>query len=813
MDPSNSAPATPEAAASARLEIGHVLFVDIVGYSKRLVDEQTAMVKRLNNLVRSTEQFRKADSDGKLITIPTGDGMALVFFTAPDAPVRCAIEINKADQEDPKIELRMGIHSGPVDRVTDVNARANIAGSGINVAQRVMNCGDSGHILLSQRVAEDLAQYATWQPHLHSLGEVEVKHGSRLTIFNFYSDKFGNPVVPDRLKQAEATRRAAQQAERKRGTNKKLIVGAIGAILVLGVIAGSYRFLIQRAERIVREHGAEVPGKSVAVLPFENLSQDSANAFLAGGIQDEIITHLAKIGDLKVISRTSTQQYGSKPANLRQIARELGVAAILEGSVQKVGDQIHVNVQLIKAATDAHLWAETYDRVLIDLLKVQSEIAQRVATELNTTLTADEKARIEERVTTNPEAYALYLKGTEVLRTPATGTEQMEVGQRFFEQAILLDPNFALAHARLAQIHTRIAIFFDPSVVHKERGLSEAQEALRLQPNLTEGHLALGLYYGRLARNYDVALHEYEMARQGAPNNVYVPYGIAWVQMKRGQFRGSIASWERTTALDPMNWNMFDNLGNTYDAIGMFAAAKRTKEREAELMSDPPFAKCIAEYNAAVEYFYLTGSFQRVDEVLARNASVKDPAGQVTQAIHWTRMQQRKYPEAERAIAASPITIFELFAGPHVTKSFLLGMVAMAKGDMAKARPLFESELHFARQELNEAPDSEARHAQLGLVCAYLGQKEEAIAEGKRAVELMPVSKDAVDGPFYVINLAEIYGRVGEPDQAIDLLEQLVTIPAGLHFADLQFWQWDPVRKHPRFQKLVNGPAPKIVYN
>lgn len=808
-----------EAESHGGLEIGHVLFIDVVGYSKRLVNEQTALVQRLNRLVRATEQFRKADAAGKLITIPTGDGMALVFFTAPDAPVRCAIEINKADQEDPKIELRMGIHSGPVDRVADVNERTNVAGAGINTAQRVMSCGDSGHILLSQRVAEDLGQYADWQPHLHPLGEIEVKHGARLTLFNFYSDNrqsgsdFGNPAIPVRLKQFADVRRSVEQAERKRGAKKKLVLIAVAALLLLGVLAASYRFLVQRAERVVREHGLEIPAKSVAVLPFENLSPDQANAFLAGGVQDEIITQLSKIADLKVISRTSTMQYGSKPANLKQIAKELGVAAILEGSVQKVENQIRVNVQLIKAVTDAHLWAETYDRELIDLLKAQSEIAERVASELNTTLTAEEKARIDQQSTSNAEAYALYLKGTEVFRRPALSAENMEEGQRYFEQAIALDPHFALAHARLAQMHSKIAALFDPSSFHIEKGRTEAEEALRLQPKLNEGHVALGFYFGRVARDYEAAFKEYEIAQRGAPNDSYVIYGIAWAQMKAGRWRASIANWERATSLDPNNWIMFDNLSNAYGAVGMLAASERAKRRAADLAPVEKGGKAHEEQAWIWAYYSLTGSFDKFDEFIERHAAIPDTEG--TFALnHWAiRMTERKFDDAERAIASSPVSIFELFTGPRVTKNFLLGQVALARGDLEKARPLFEAELQFARTELNEKADVAASHAQVGLVCAYLGRREEAIAEGRRAVELMPVTKDAFDGPGYLVNLAEIYGRAGETDQAIGLIEKLLSTPNGLIPVALKDWQWDPLRNDPRFQKLLNGPPPKIVYN
>ncbi len=789
------------------LEIAHVLFVDIVGYSKRLVNEQTALVKRLKRLVRETEQFRKAELAGKLITIPTGDGMALVFFTAPDAPVRCAIELSEADKEDPKIELRMGIHSGPVDRVADVNERTNVAGAGINTAQRVMDCGDAGHILLSQRIAEDLRHYGKWQPQLHSLGEIEVKHGQRIGVANLFAETYGNPNIPEKLKRA-------RRAEHKQSARKTFMLAGVGLLLLGLLLGGAYFFLLHRAEQTLRAREAEIPAKSVAVLPFENLSADKENAFLAGGIQDEIITQLSKIGDLKVISRTSTLQYGSKPENIRQIAKELGVTTILEGTVQKVQNKIRVHVQLIRAAMDLPIWTpDPYDRELIDLLKVQIEIARQVATTLSATLTAAEKERLDEKVTNSPEAYALYLKGTEVLRRPAIAVAWMEEGQRYFEGAISLDPQFALAHARLAQIHTRIAVLYDPSPMHRERGRTEAEEALRLQSNLSEGHLALGLYHGRLTRDYGTALKEYELAKKGAPNDVYIPYGVAWVEMKQGRFREAIAGWEKATTLDPMNWNMFNNLADAYSAVGRVGDAEKAKRRSADLL--PPLSpeRFGQEQGWAWLYFYLTGSFEKLDDLITRYASVEDPNAWIANVHFDVRMAQRKYADAEKAISESPASIIELFAGPRVTKNFYFGIAALVQGDAAKARPLLESELQFARNELREAPDNESRHAQLGIILAYLGQKEEAIAEGKRAVELMPSSRDALDGPLFIINLAEIYGRVGEADKAMDLLEQVVRTPAGLNVADLKFWHWDPLRNNPRFLKLANSPPPKIEYH
>src|SRR6516225_8178660 len=318
-----------------QLEIGHVLFIDIVGYSKLLIDEQRERIQELREIVRGTEQFRLAEAEGKLMRLPTGDGGALVFRTSPVAPVLCALEISRALKTHPELRVRMGIHSGPVNEVADLNEQVNMAGAGVNIAQRVMDCGNAMHILLSKHAAEDLGQYRQWQAQLHDLGECEVKHGGRLHVVNLYNGEVGNPQVPTKFRQAVKKRRLA----------------LIAVLILFAASASGYYFFSQRP-------AFKAPNKSIAVLPFENLSHDPDNAYFAEGMQDEILARLSKIADLKVISRTSTQKYRSAPDNLREIAKQLGVANILEGSVQKAADQVRVNVQLINALNDAHLWGD-----------------------------------------------------------------------------------------------------------------------------------------------------------------------------------------------------------------------------------------------------------------------------------------------------------------------------------------------------------------------------------------------------------------------------------------------------------------------
>jgi adenylate cyclase len=385
-----------------RLEIAHVLFIDIVGYSKLLLKQQSELLRELNEVVSGTNEFREADSAGKLIRLPTGDGMALVFRTDPEAPAQCAMEIARALKSHPAIQLRMGIHSGPVNEVVDVNQRANIAGAGINMAQRVMDCGDAGHILLSKHVAEDIEQDDRWRPLLHDLGTCEVKHGVRVGVTNLYSDEVGNPQLPKKFQTLQKHRSRVRWAE------------VAIALLVVGAIAAAFLFVLRRPTR----SALTLAEKSVAVLPFENLSEEKANAFFADGVQDEILTNLARIADLKVISRTSVMQYKTGlQRNLREIAQQLGVAHVVEGSVQRAANKVRVIAQLIDARNDAHLWAQTYDRDLADVFAIQSEIAKAIADQLQAKLSPNEKKAIEQPPTTDLAAFDLYSRAKSLLLT------------------------------------------------------------------------------------------------------------------------------------------------------------------------------------------------------------------------------------------------------------------------------------------------------------------------------------------------------------------------------------------------------------
>jgi adenylate cyclase len=529
-----------------QLEIGHVLLIDIVGYSKLLITEQREQLQALNEIVRNTAQFRASDANGMLVRIPTGDGMALIFRDTVEAPLRCAVEISEAVKTHPEIHLRMGIHSGPVSEVTDVSERTNIAGAGIDIAQRVMDCGDAGHILLSKHVADDLAPHPRWNRCLHDLGECEVKHGARVSVVNLYGDQFGNATQPGKFQTVQKRRARVRWAAG--------VVALLALAMIVGGIAMFSRYRVRSAP--------PVPEKSIAVLPFENLSRDPDNAYFAEGMQDEILARLSKIADLKVISRTSTQKYKSAPDNLREIAKQLGVANVLEGSVQKAADHVRVNVQLINALNDAHLWGDIYDRKLTDIFAVESDIATTIADTLQAKLTGAEKQMIAAKPTSNTTAYELYLKGRSLWSK--RGGENLRQAIAFYEQAIAHDPNYALAYTGLAESYVVLPVYTEvvPQEAYAE-AKAAALKALQLDDKLAEAHTALA---DVLFNELDMAgsISEFQRAIALDPNyaTAHQWYGCDPLRAI-GRFDEAIAEGKRAVELDPLSPIINSDLGRT----------------------------------------------------------------------------------------------------------------------------------------------------------------------------------------------------------------------------------------------------------
>src|SRR5437764_2557327 len=555
-----------------QLEIAHVLFIDVVGYSKFSINEQGVMVDELTKVVRSSDQYQKAEAAGRLIKIPTGDGMGLVFHTSPEAPAQCAVEISRALKEHPRLHLRMGVHSGPVSGVIDVNERANVAGAGLNIAQRVMDCGDAGHILLSKHVAEDLEEYEQWRPLLHDLGTCEVKHGVRLSVVNLYDDRFGNATLPRKFETAQ-----------KRRTRLRWAAMTAALLALAAIVAGIVISSRNRVRSVLT-----APEKSIAVLPFENRSEEKANAYFADGIQDEILTRLSKIADLKVISRTSTQHYKSAPENLPELASQLDVAHILEGSVQKSGDAVRVNVQLIKAANDSHLWADTFDRKLTDIFSVESDVAKAIADQLRAKLTGREEEIIAAKPTDNPEAYDAYLRGLAYTLKTADTTTNALGAQKYLREAVRLDPKFALGWALLSYVEARgyLTQTLQPTIALREEARQAAETALTLQPNLGEAVLAKGQYHYACLKDYDTAVRYFEQARQFLPNSSRIPMSLAVVARRRGQWDRSESYFDEAERLDPRDVSLLSQHAFSYMCRRHFPEALRKFDQILDITPD-----------------------------------------------------------------------------------------------------------------------------------------------------------------------------------------------------------------------------------
>ena len=804
------------------LEIAHLLSIDVVGYSKLLVNEQIELLQELNQIVRGTECFRAAETKGKLVRVPTGDGMTLLFFHSPEEPVRCALEISRTLQKHPHIQLRMGVHSGPVNQVTDVNEKTNVAGSGINVAQSVMDCGDAGHILLSRHIAEDLTQYRHWQPYLHDLGECEVKHGLRLHLVNLYKDNLGNPHIPDKLKR----RRRWKQTS---GVSVRPVIMprwpkyVLTAVLLLSAVALTISFSVfyrRGSPAVARSFsgkaaavGLPIAEKSIAVLPFENRSEDKANLYFADGIQDEILTRLSKIADLKVISRTSTQHYKSAPENLAEIAKQLGVAHILEGSVQKSGDAVRVNVQLIKAANDSHLWADTFDRKLTDIFSVESEVAKAIAEQLRAKLTGQEEQQIAAKPTENPEAYDAYLRGLAYsLKTAVTPANSLGA-QKYLREAVRLDPKFALGWALLSYVDAvgYITQTLQPTVALREEARQAAETALTLQPNLGEAVMAKGYYHYSCLKDYDTALRYFEQARQLLPNSSRIPESLAYVTRRRGQWDRSEAYFNEAERLDPRNVNLMSQHALTYNALRRFPEALRKFDQVLDITPDDVDTLATKANIAQAE-----GDLLRASAILAPLHPNADDSSAVETQVYQAILERRPAQIIPR--------LKEILAKPDPALGYInsklrfwLGWAQEVAGDHAAARETWRQARNELESFLKEQPENYRLIGDLALTYMGLGDKAAAFKLVERAMAAVPIERDALAGPIPIEILARVAAQMGESDRAIAALQKLLSIPYGGPLAENMPLtpallrldpMFDPLRNDPRFQKLATSPAP-----
>ena len=712
----------------------------------------------------------------------------------------CALEIGKALKNHPEIRVRMGVHSGPVNEISDLNEHANIAGAGINIAQRVMDCGDAGHILLSKRVADDLEQYPRWRGYLHDLGECEVKHGVRIGLANLYDSKVGNAQMPKKL-----------QAVKSHHAHVRWAAVAIGLLVVAALAALVLSFLRKGPARSL----ATAVEKSIAVLPFENLSEEKANAFFTEGVQDQILTNLAQIADLKVISRTSVMNYKSgAPRNLREIGQQLGVAHVVEGSVQRAANKVRVNAQLLDARTDAHLWAQTYDRDLADVFAIQSEIAKAIAEQLQAKLSPNEKKAIEQPPTTDLAAFDLYSRAKSLLLTAglsATRDPDLLKAIELLDEAVKRDPSFFDAYCQLAYAHEYLYGVTGSDHTPARLALAEAavQAATRLRPDAAETHLARAqyLYYG--LRDYAGALAELEIARRALPNDPRLFEVTGYILRRRGQLEEGLQNLQRAVELDPRNFSTLQQFALSYQILGRYAEAIAALDRALAIVPDN------VETRATRGGIYLCWKAdtrplrQTIDEILAQGAGAI-----VSAADSWffCALAERDPAAAERALVALGDNQGWSDSTIYLSHSFCEGLLARMTKDEARARTAFEAARAQQEKIVQAQPDYGPALCVLGLIDAALGRKDLALDEGRRAIALTPVEKDVINGSRVLQYFAITAAWAGDKELALQQLEAGLRAPVAsltLSYGALKLSPvWDPLRGDPRFEKIVTSIAP-----
>ena len=590
---------------------------------------------------------------------------------------------------------------------------------------------------------------------------------------------------------------------------KALLVGGLAALSVL-MLAGLYFGVLKREAKPVSQ-AAAIPEKSIAVLPFENRSEEKANAYFADGIQDEILTRLSKIADLKVISRTSTLHYKSVPENLPEIARQLGVAHILEGSVQKSGDTVRVNVQLIKAATDSHVWADTFDRKLTDIFSVESEMAKAIADQLRAHLTGREEQEIAAKPTDNPEAYDAYLRGLAYTLKAADTSANVLGAQGYLKEAVHLDPKFALSWALLSYVEARgyLTQTLQPTAALSEEARQAAETALSLQPNLAEAILAKGYYHYACLRDYDTAVHYFEQVRQLLPNSSRIPESLAYIARRRGDWNRSESYFNEAERLDPRNVNLLTSHAHSYIALRRFSAALRKLDQVLDITPDDADTLI-----AKVAIAQAEGDLPRASAILS---VIQDTDSAVYAQAYQAILERYPAPIISRL---KEILAKSDQANGHLR--FWLGWAEKVSGDDVAAQESWRQARNELESSLKEQPENFGLIADLALTNMGLGDKPAALALSERAIAVIPIEKDALVGPASMEVLARVEAQIGEPARAIAVLEKVLSMPyAGplpenvpltpaLLRIDPMF---DPLRGNSRFEKLTASLPPKAATN
>ncbi len=812
-----------ELTSDAKFEIGHVLFVDIVGYSKLLLNEQRSQVEALNQVVRETSEFRNADAEGKLVRLPTGDGMALVFYNAAEAPVECALQIARALNQHSQLRVRMGVHSGPVSSVLDVNERKNIAGAGINVAQRVMDCGDAGHILLSKRAADDLEHSDKWHGYLHPLGECEVKHGVNLSLVNLYTEEVGNRELPTKLKQAREQEAAVHRAKTIRQRRKLFWIAGASLVVASGIAVWW----------LARNAASNLVAKSIAVLPFENVGDDKENAYLADGVQDEILTDLTKVADLKVISRRSVAQFRDTKQSIREIGKALQVAHVLEGSVRKLAGRIHVTAQLIDTRTEAETWAEKYDRDIADVFQIQSDISQAIVTQLKVALSPAEKAAIEAQPTQDKEAYDLYLRARALVYAQGvslsmrTAEENNAKAITLLESATARDPKFALAYAVLGEAH----LFLQELDNAKEA----LDAALRISPDSAEAHLVRARYFLGGVEDISAAEKELAIAAAGLPSRADVFDLRSEVEKQRGQWKQALHDREKASELDPQNLDTTHALGYLNILLRRYDQAERLIDQTIATAPEQSTGMFwILKSYIALARGDANAAMAALDSSPSRNAGFYNENHLLAHVFllrrNYERAEQILQSAEEKAKERNVLAKVQVRNEPfrRGIKLEKLGRIARFRGEQEKARKYFEAARPLLEEWLAKNPPASTHdswhgsHASVYIaeIDAALGRKDDAIRQGRKVAELWPLQRDPLIGSNIQVILAVVYMWSGQRDAALQQLMQVAKVPVqppganffpGLSAGELKLNPvWDDLRNDPRFDKIVAEAAKPI---
>ncbi len=790
-----------------KIETAQVLCVEIVAGPDAAPEDQAKSLEILNGVLRKSDAYRGAEATGKLRQLPRPGGIALVFSGTPDGPVRCAIQVAKGLRAHAGLSVRMGIYRGPVADLTELDDDAEPA-SGLRTAQRLMECGDAGHILMTRRLAESLSIYRHWQPHLEHLGECQTPDGEVISVVNLYTGEVGNPEMPSRIHFVPvAPQDAADRIVRWRIL---LAVLAAFALVLLLLSFGLPKFLRQDPAPVLASVEPEVaiPEKSIAVLPLENIAGTAESAMFTDGVHDEILGQLAKLSDLKVISRTSVLQYKTPRArNLREIARQLGVAHVLEGTVQQLENRVRVSVQLIDARTDAHLWAQTYDRVLADVFAIQTEIASTVTEQLKVRLTPREREALARAATTDLVAEKLFRQAWQHVTTGDNpdGKRNLHQAIRLLEEVVERDPQFMRAYQLLANSQLDLYwLGFDHTDARREAAREVVERAVRVNPNAGETHLTQAIFAYHGYRDYDRARAELELARNLLPNDPVIHVHAAAMDRRQGRWNEAERNFERTVQIDPRNYRFLVEAGLTSEARRHYPQASQFYERALAVTPGNPFART----QAAAVPFLEHGNLEPLQAELAAILKTDPTASTaVANTLFHVSLATRDLEGAKRAIHAIPQEGLRDFRNNSLwARDWFVGLAARTFGHEEAAQAAFAAARQVELDTVGSQPDYAPAWGRLGLIEAALGNKEAALQASRKACELLPVALDTLDGTNLRVHLAMTYLWVGEKELALAELEEITKLPASVHFGELaRYPQWDALRGDARFEKIVNS--------